>query len=203
MIKNEIVYVQTIGDKRKMVPVCRFETEAEAQESIRMIKRLTRNQKYKKQARFTETKKHNWDVKEISQLIEIFQNDSRGLPFLFILKTGIRAGELCALTWSDIDLKAETITINKSANRERGVLISRATRVINLPKGLIEDLSLHKKRQKQVKGEELIFTNNKGDLLSPDLLKRQFKVLLRKIEITQEIILNDLRSMYKISNGIL
>ena len=203
MIKNEILYVQTIENKRKSVPICQFETESEAQECIRMIKWITRNQELKKQTRFTESKKHNWDVKDISQLLEIFQNEASGLPFLFILQTGIRAGELCALTWSDVDLKAETITINKSVNRERGILISRTTRVINLPKGLIEDLSLHKKRQKQVNGEELIFTNNKGNLLSPDFLKRQFKVLLRKTEITKEIFENDLRMMYKISNGIL
>ncbi|TQR14765.1 tyrosine-type recombinase/integrase [Psychrobacillus soli] len=66
-----------------------------------------------------------------------------------MLKTGIRAGELCALTWSDVDLKAETITINKSVDRKWGVLISRTTRVINLPEELIEELSLYKKRQEQ------------------------------------------------------
>lgn len=201
MIKNELVYVQTIRDKRKIVRICQFATESESQECIRMVKRITRKRELKKQAHFTETKKHSWDVEDVSQLLEIFQNEANGLPFLFILKTGIRAGELCALTWSDVDLKAETITINKSANCKRGVLISRATRVIKLPKELIQDLSLHKKRQKQVNEEELIFTNNKGNLLSPDLLNRHIKVLLRKSEISKDISAHDLRWMYKTSNG--
>lgn len=39
--------------------------------------------------------------------------------FLVLFNTGIRVGELTALTWDDIDFKAGEISINKSLNRYR------------------------------------------------------------------------------------
>ena len=65
MIKHEIVYVQKNGNKRKRVRISQFDTESEAQECIRMIKRITRNRELKKQANLTESKKLEWDVKDI------------------------------------------------------------------------------------------------------------------------------------------
>jgi len=38
-----------------------------------------------------------------------------GVPALIMLYTGIRKGELLALTWSDIDLDAAAVTVSKSA----------------------------------------------------------------------------------------
>ena len=104
MIKHEIVYVQTNGNKRKRVRICQFDIESEAQECIRMIKWVTRNRELKQQANLTESKNLEWDVKDIYQLQRIFYQHVNFLPYLFILATGIRTGELCALTWSDVDL---------------------------------------------------------------------------------------------------
>lgn len=38
-----------------------------------------------------------------------------GWVFVLMMYTGMRIGELCALTWKDIDFKNKTITINKNA----------------------------------------------------------------------------------------
>ena len=38
------------------------------------------------------------------------------LPCLIMLYAGLRLGECCALTWSDVDLKNNVITVNKSYN---------------------------------------------------------------------------------------
>ncbi len=41
----------------------------------------------------------------------------RDIGIIICLNTGIRLGEICALTWNDIDLKNKLITINKSLQR--------------------------------------------------------------------------------------
>lgn len=43
------------------------------------------------------------------------------LGVLICLYTGLRIGELLALTWSDVDLKASTINVNKTCLKEKGV----------------------------------------------------------------------------------
>lgn len=207
MIKHEIVYVQTNGNKRKRVRICQFKTELEAQECIKMIKGIIRNRELKKQVNLTESKKHEWDVKDIYQLKGIFYKNVNFLPYLFILDTGIRAGELCALTWSDVDLKTGRVIINKTVTRHRefkwGVSNSRTRRVIKLPENLNEVLSLYKDRLNHPPREEYIFANINGDFLLPDLLSRKLKLLLEHTEVTKDISVNDLRKMYKFSNGLL
>jgi len=207
MIKHEIVYVQTNGNKRKRVRICQFDIESEAQECIRMIKWVTRNRELKQQANLTESKNLEWDVKDIYQLQRIFYQHVNFLPYLFILATGIRTGELCALTWSDVDLKNGKVIINKTVTRQRkfkwDVSNSRTTRVIKLPERLIKELSLYEKRLNHSTREEYIFANINGDFLLPDLLSRKLKLLLEHTEITKDISVKDLRKMYKFSNGLL
>ena len=207
MIKHEIVYVQTNGNKRKRVRICQFDIESEAQECIRMIKWVTRNRELKQQANLTESKNLEWDVKDIYQLQGIFYQHVNFLPYLFILATGIRTGELCALTWSDVDLKNGKVIINKTVTRQRefkwDVSNSRTTRVIKLPERLIKELSLYEKRLNHSTREEYIFANINGDFLLPDLLSRKLKLLLEHTEITKDISVKDLRKMYKFSNGLL
>lgn len=38
-----------------------------------------------------------------------------GWAYVFLLYSGLRVGELCALTWEDVDFSARTITVNKTA----------------------------------------------------------------------------------------
>ena len=48
----------------------------------------------------------------------------RNLGILICLHTGMRIGEICALKWSDINLSAATISVNKTLER---IYISDAT----------------------------------------------------------------------------
>ena len=54
------------------------------------------------------------------------------MGILLLLYTGIRIGELCALTWADIDLKAQMITINKTIQRIQNTdpALTKKTKVI-------------------------------------------------------------------------
>ena len=58
-------------------------------------------------------------IQETRVLIKACLKDlnSKKLGILLTLFTGIRLGELCALTWQDIDLKNKTISIHKTLQR--------------------------------------------------------------------------------------
>lgn len=78
--------------------------------------------------------------------------------FLLLAYTGLRAGELCALKWSDIDFGESTISISKTYynptnNRKEYKLLPpktpSAVRLIDIDDTVINELNKHKVAQKQ------------------------------------------------------
>lgn len=71
------------------------------------------------------------------------------LPCLIMLYTGLRLGELAALTWSDVDLTARAITVNKSYDFKAHALKTPKTaagvRTVPIPALLLPEL-LHAPR---------------------------------------------------------
>lgn len=71
-----------------------------------------------------EPKKDNYYTK--SELLEFLEVVKNNYPFelycIFrvLAFTGLRRGELCALTWKDIDLKNKTLTVNKNMTYAKG-----------------------------------------------------------------------------------
>lgn len=73
--------------------------------------------------------------------------------FYFLLSTGMRVGEACALTWDDIDYKNNEININKTAVRHDGGMViqdktktSSGKRIIPLSSKLKVWLKEHEKK---------------------------------------------------------
>lgn len=68
------------------------------------------------------------------------------MSFQILFWTGIRIGELLALTFADVDLERKTMTINKSYQRLKGRDVitppktPKSNRTVNLPAFLVEDL---------------------------------------------------------------
>lgn len=80
--------------------------------------------------------------------------------FLLLAYTGIRAGELCALKWADIDFTEQTIKItrtyynpgNNIQNYELQTPKTKASRrVIDVTERVIKELSAHRAKQNQFK----------------------------------------------------
>lgn len=74
----------------------------------------------------TESKKKKAiEQKQIESFMEYVKNSKQycySYPaFVILFNLGLRIGEMAALTWSDIDFKEDTITINKTVNRYRKV----------------------------------------------------------------------------------
>jgi len=95
--------------------------------------------------------------------------------------TGMRRGELLALTWSDINFSAGTITVSKSLEQTRaGLRIketkTRTTRVIRIGPSAVEALRLQRSLQDEWRRElgpdyrdhGLVFSAPDGGFLKPD-----------------------------------
>lgn len=76
-----------------------------------------------------------WTREEFNKFIPILSNKPHSkLAFEIMYWTGMRIGELLALTPSDIDIKNKTISINKSYQRlgTKDVIIDLKLKKVNL-----------------------------------------------------------------------
>lgn len=81
-----------------------------------------------------------------------------------MLYTGLRRGELTALSWSDVDLTAKTITVNKSysykAKSLKSTKTAAGTRIVPIPDVLADYL------RELPKTSMLVFPNKDGSYMS-------------------------------------
>lgn len=61
--------------------------------------------------------KKSLSEQDVKKLMAHFETDSSAFIYVFVMMTGIRNGELCALKVKDVDLNAKMIKIYKSLNR--------------------------------------------------------------------------------------
>ena len=88
-----------------------------------------------------------WTKQEFKQFLEGVSDKRQSyIAFQTLYWTGMRIGELMALTYNDIDLEKRTVSINKSYQRfnERDVItppkMPKSNRIVNIPKFLTEEL---------------------------------------------------------------
>lgn len=122
--------------------------------------------------------------------------------FKVLIETGLRKGEAAALQWSDIDLKEQIISINKTLDfKEASKNIDNlfgdpktyhSKRTITISKSLANDLHFHKKYQNQNKISlneiyhhdlNLVLCRNDGNYMPKSSLANAFKRILKKAEI--------------------
>ncbi len=119
-------------------------------------------------------------------------NNLRTLGIIICLNTGMRIGEICALTWNDINLKDNVFIINKSLQRvykgksNTSIQINspkskKSIRKIPICKKLSDVLTLLKKTNKY-KGDEYFLTGcNK--YMEPRYYQYLFKKYLKECKI--------------------
>lgn len=109
--------------------------------------------------------------------------------FILCLYTGIRVGELLALTWNDIDLKSGTLYIRKTChdgyegNGYKKIIDTPKTasskREIPLSKPLVSVL----KEQKRQSKSEYVITGTDGKIISKRSYQNTFGVVLKRLNI--------------------
>ena len=119
-----------------------------------------------------------------------------GWAFVLLLYSGMRIGELCALTWDDVDFSTRTIRINKNAVelRERdekgnysSTLITQNStktrsgmRTIPMTQKAFDALS----ELQKITGEyEYIITSSNGERIRPTRLDRTFYQILAAVNL--------------------
>jgi integrase len=135
--------------------------------------------------------------------------------YVLSITTGVRMGESLGLKWSDIDLDAGTLRVNRQLQRMRrdgeksGTLVfsepkNASRRTIDLPHRALEALRSHRKRQieEQLRAgsgwqdKGLVFTTGKGTPLdAQNVVNRFFKPLLKRAALP-DIRWHDLRHTY-------
>ena len=111
------------------------------------------------------------------------------LGIIICLYTGIRLGELLALTWNDIDLKSGIMTISKTAyrikqNGKPQVVIDKpktknSSRLIPLPKQLLEIL----KRAKRISKSDFVLSTRTGGIVGTRAYQKTYERILKKLDI--------------------
>lgn len=105
-----------------------------------------------------------WTVDEFNKFIECVQDKPVSkVAFSIMFWTGIRSGELLALTYNDFDFENKTVSINKNYSRLEGkdlILEPKTTkskRVITIPQFLCELVQAYKEQLYDYKPSERLF----------------------------------------------
>jgi integrase len=116
---------------------------------------------------------------------------------------GLRPGEMLALRWSDVDLEAGALRINRalSGSEFTATKTSRSRRKVELSNTARAALRAHRKRQLEEqmkkaalwKDHGLVFPSTVGTPLSHRNVVRSFKALLRRAGLPASTRLYDLR----------
>lgn len=149
-------------------------------------------------------------VEEMDRFLDLInQEDIRWkAAFLVLLGTGLRIGELLALTWEDIDFEECMISVNKGLSRTKEGLVVEATktvksnRVVPVPKATMKALEELKESRKivsidkKIDGKSLVFQTKNGTHIIPRNFQRKFYSLRKKAGVSDEISVHGLRHTF-------
>lgn len=123
------------------------------------------------------------------------------LPMFYLeLTTGLRRGELTSLLWTDLDVKAMTLTVSKSAGRLKGEVrvtqpkTANSVRTICLPQETVD--LLMQEHEKHPSNPYMFPSPVTGRMYGPDCIGRLHKTLLRKAGITENFLFHGLRHTF-------
>ena len=114
--------------------------------------------------------------------------------YAFALQTGLRFGELAALTWDDIDFKNRKMTVSKSMQRIKGQVIigepktETGKREIPLTEEAIKILRIQKEKDVnmdfiRLECANLVFVNKNGGFLANNICYQSLKYICKRARI--------------------
>ncbi|MBV4420174.1 site-specific integrase [Clostridium tyrobutyricum] len=155
---------------------------------------------------------------EQQRFIEAIQGHDLEILFLTALNSGLRQGELLALTWNDIDFDNDTIRVNKTVKyicdvdkegRENCHMAlqtpksENSNRIVTIPTFLTKRLQQYQLHQRELKlkmanlykDKDLVFCSIYGNYLDSSNIRKRFKRVLTNIGL-QNRKFHDLRHTF-------
>ena len=135
------------------------------------------------------------NAEQARMLLSAARGDRFECLYTLALMCGMRRGELLGLKWSDIDLSARTLRINRQLQRRRdgrGLVFTQpknsSRQTIRLPQRATNALRSHRKKQLEeqlrastYQDQGLVFATKMGTPLdAQNVVKHSFKPLLKK-----------------------
>lgn len=134
-----------------------------------------------------------YNHEEIAQLFEAIKTCKPKGRLIILLALGcmLRRGEICALTWSDIDFKSRTLRVDKAVQhiRNHGCILGApktesSIRTVPMPQFVIDALHDYKKTLPNVteinENERYLFAPKKGGLYSPHSINTFFDYFIKR-----------------------
>lgn len=133
-----------------------------------------------------------FEIEEQNKIVDYCMSSKKPNHFGIVLcfYTGLRIGELLALTWNDIDFDRKTMSINKSVfytkiNGKYETVIDtpktkHSIRVIPLPKQILNKLKEIKKSSKS----KYVLTTRDNKMVNVRTYQRTFERILKKLNVT-------------------
>lgn len=142
---------------------------------------------------------------DIQKLVAACKNNMKYFPFVFACFTGLRAGELLALTYRDLDLTTDMINVEKSvkyltldgkfqfllSNVKTGAGVRRVPILAELKPLLLEHI-----KNLSVSDDRLLFPSATGTYREHSNFLQAFKRLCNKLEIRTGCTIHSLRHTF-------
>jgi integrase len=146
-----------------------------------------------------EPEREAWTVEEIRRFLATAADDPYGPLWRLALDTGMRLGELLALRWSDVDLKAEMVTVRRTVTRSLtggwkigdAPKTNRGRRMIAIASSTVALLQRHRAAQdarRKALGSDwhdldLVFDRRDGGLASEWTVQQAFARAIEKAQV--------------------
>ena len=144
---------------------------------------------------------------EYMRLLEVSKDHRLWIAIPFLFRTGVRRGELLALTWEDIDFKRRLIHINKEYTVENGsgkAFLRDTTKTLagirDIP--IFPDLyrALKRYREHEGKGTRYVLSQLRDDkMVHPQVFYRLFKDWVYDADVSDDITPHSARHYFAVT----
>lgn len=143
------------------------------------------------------------DAAQAARLIEGTKGERIHAPVVMALTTGLRQAELLALAWSDVDLRAPSVTVRHTLQRVSGEWVrmapktEKSRRTVTLTPLAVRTLAEHRKAQDAERGtptvDGLVFTTPSGHPIHGPNLLPPFRAALKRLGLPKDVTWHALR----------
>ena len=119
-------------------------------------------------------------------ILNTWEGHRMGVPALIMLYCGLRRGEMLALLWSDIDFKAKTLSVSKSADMPTNATTVKkpktkaGTRIVPIPDAILPALQ---KARREAISMYVCPAVNTGDIMSAQAYSEAWKSYMHYLNI--------------------